>query len=338
MHGQTHFTPPGPNGWELGGETGSLHLVQPLVTAQTPHREPSQLPTHPRPTGEKGLCGLGEQDLPSPTCGGDPGRPMHVDPRVVVADQRWRPGVDPHPHPHLGVCGPLTCGELPLGFDGCGHGGARLGKGEEQPVALGTEYHSIVTLGQTLSHLPVSGEETRVLGADALQEVRRLLDVEEEKRHRARGESGGLGYRHGPTIIRRQGRLFLRPMRRDRSGHAGLNYLSPSRARSSVTPMPADSPRSAKATASRARPEAPSIWPSEKAPEISRVDSVPTGTNPDISVPTATAHSPSAFRTGVRNSTPLATSNAIPATLSPLRPITSPETIERAIACRFALP
>ena len=125
---------------------------------------------------------------PAPCCGHDPGRPVDVDARVVIADQRRGPGVDAHPNLHLRPTRPLCAVESLLGLDGAPDGFAGLGEGREQAIAFAAEYRTAVPIYRSLGDLAVCGEELRIVGPDPFEQTGGSFDVQEQKRDRSAGE------------------------------------------------------------------------------------------------------------------------------------------------------
>ncbi len=197
---ELYLPPPSLQRRELGGETGSLHLEEALVSAQSLHREPAELACAPLAGAKQGLGGVGDQDLAPPTRRHDPGGPMDVDAGVVVPDESRGAGVDPHSHSHLGASGPASFHEGPLDGDRAGNGGRGFREGEEQPVTFCPEHHTTGRRCGLYGECAIGLEQTWILGANLPDQLGRALDVQEQKRDRATGKHRAVGRGH-PAML-----------------------------------------------------------------------------------------------------------------------------------------
>ena len=104
------------------------------------------------------------------------------------------PRVEAHPDPDLGAVRPGLGREVALGIDRGGHAAGHLGEDREDAVALGLLLVPAGRPDRRPDDLAVAGEERRP-GVDRqrLRELRRALDVGEQKGH----GPDGLGARRG---------------------------------------------------------------------------------------------------------------------------------------------
>ena len=113
----------------------------------------------------------------------DPGTAVDIDAHVALVGKERRPRVQTDAHPDW-------AGHQCLGqFSGGGERGGRRRERDEERVALGIDLHAIVTGTRLADDLPVCGKRLGIgLRSQLVQELRRSLDVGEEKRDSARGK------------------------------------------------------------------------------------------------------------------------------------------------------
>ena len=134
---------------------------------------------------------------------GDAGRPMDVEPDVVVAAPAALAGVDPDPDLDDRAVRPIgSCQRLLDGDRGPDRAGRRREDHEER-VALGADLDAILVRDRRPDQLGLPLEQRRVPVAEALEQARRPLDVAEQEGDgagRQLGASGaGLGAGHAPA-------------------------------------------------------------------------------------------------------------------------------------------
>jgi hypothetical protein len=113
----------------------------------------------------------------------DPGTAVDIDAHITFVREERRPRVQTDAHPDRAR---LQC----LGqFGGGGERSGRRRKRDEERIALGIDLHAIVTGTRLSDDLPVCGKRLGVgLRSQLVQELRRPLDVGEEKRDSAGGK------------------------------------------------------------------------------------------------------------------------------------------------------
>ncbi len=121
LGGEVHRDLKGPEWRELVEETVDHDIVEVLGVNEV--LEPvGSLASHRDAVGEIVLDqrtrGVGEDDLPTPSRGGDAGRPVNIEPDVVVATGNPLPGVHADAHPKRAPMWPSLFGEGAL----CRHG------------------------------------------------------------------------------------------------------------------------------------------------------------------------------------------------------------------------
>jgi hypothetical protein len=122
---------------------------------------------------------LREQHLAAVARRGDPSRPVHVQADVILAVRQRLPCVQAHPHLHRAARQCALCSSG--GRDG--RGGAR--ERDEEGVALGVDFDSVMLAPCLAEDAVMLGEHRRVPIAELLQQPRGPLDIGEEERHRA---------------------------------------------------------------------------------------------------------------------------------------------------------
>ncbi len=178
---------------ELAGQTidddlvDRLGLVEVLqaVMPEIADAHPAGESLRSQPAG-----GLGDQDLPPVAGRGDPGRPMDVEPDILVASQSSLARVHPHPDPNGPVARPRVFAQLPLG--GCGRGHRIRGRDEdgEERVAFRSDVDASVIADGFPEDVVVLLQNLRPSLAEGPGQVRRALDVGEQERDGPRRESG----------------------------------------------------------------------------------------------------------------------------------------------------
>jgi hypothetical protein len=142
------------------------------VAQQQPVR---QLRFHQRAGGSR------QQHLAAVGGSGDARRTMHVDPHVAGAAQAPLPGVQAHPHSYRTAWRPALLSESTLSGNRGPHRGAGCAKDGEEGVTLGAHLYARVFRYRRSHDRGVPFQHGRVVGAQALEQARRALDVSEQK-------------------------------------------------------------------------------------------------------------------------------------------------------------
>ncbi len=109
------------------------------MAAQVAHgRSPWQVALGQRPAG------VGQDDLAAMGRPGDAGRPIDVEPDVVVAARDALAAVEPHPHADSDALGPGGRGQRALRLDRRGDGRGSVSKDDQEGVALGAPLGAVV--------------------------------------------------------------------------------------------------------------------------------------------------------------------------------------------------
>src|SRR5207302_9764074 len=110
---------------------------------------------------------------------GDPGGSMHLEPEVVIADQRRLAGVQPNADAHPPAVGPAVLRERLLDCGRAGAGIERAVEDDKVRIALGTELVAVIRL----QRLPLDGvmrqQHLGIAIAELLDQPRRSLDITE---------------------------------------------------------------------------------------------------------------------------------------------------------------
>jgi hypothetical protein len=134
--------------------------------------------------------------------GGDPGRPVHIQPHIVVPAQHPLPGVQAHPHPHRPPRRPVVGGQPPLGGHRRPDRPHRATEGHKERVALGTDLHPPAPRDRPAHDRRVLVPDPRVPVPQLLQQPGGALDVGEQEGDRP-------GRQRRPRPDRRLGRRQL---------------------------------------------------------------------------------------------------------------------------------
>ena len=114
----------------------------------------------------------------------DAGGAVHGHADVVAVDDLGLACVQAHAHSDLAVVGPAVVGEGELGGHRARHSRRRLLEDDEQGVAPRAHFLAAVAAEGGPHELVVSGEEGGIAVAEALEEMRRPLQVREEEGER----------------------------------------------------------------------------------------------------------------------------------------------------------
>ena len=119
---------------------------------------------------------LRDDHLPAVTGGGDPCRAMDVDAHVALVGQQRLARVEAH------ADADRACGERRLTLARGRERIGRPGESDEEGVALSVDLDAAVASEGVAKHAPVLGQCVGVGVAELVQQLRRALDVGEEKR------------------------------------------------------------------------------------------------------------------------------------------------------------
>jgi hypothetical protein len=120
----------------------------------------------------------------------DPRRPDDVEADVAFVADRRLARVEPHPHPHLRAAGPLVSSQCALALDRCRDGIACPLERVEERVALRVHFASAGLGKGCAQDAAMIADNGGVVVAELVEELRRALDVGEQKRDRS-GRVGG---------------------------------------------------------------------------------------------------------------------------------------------------
>ena len=157
--------------------------------------DPAQVPLADREHGyavgqaraEERARRLREEDLPAAADGADAGRAHDVEPDVALLVDRRLAGVQAHPHAHVRLAGPGLRRVRALSLDRGGHRVARAREREEERVALRVDLDPVARSERVADEASVRRQHVAVVVTEALEELRRVLDVGEHEGDRSAG-------------------------------------------------------------------------------------------------------------------------------------------------------
>ena len=164
---------------------------------------------------------LRQKNLPAVPGGGDPRRPVHVEPHVSLVGPERLARMQAHPHTHW------AARQRALRVGSRRHCIGRPRKCNEEGVALRVDLDPLVQPPGVSQRTAVLGKHRRIPVAQLPEQPGRSLDVGEEERHGPGRESGlhlailsPLGPRHHPGRLRPcdPGRAAQSLFRRERVG------------------------------------------------------------------------------------------------------------------------
>ncbi len=167
---------------ELVQTLGSDQILQPVRTELANRGVALQEPA--RVVSERTIC-------PPVGSGGDPRRPVDVDPDVALVRHERLAGVDPHAYPDRAAFERVSC----FCRRGNGAGGSR--KRDEERIALGVHLDTVMPRERLPQDSPVLVEQVGISRPVLLEESGRALDVREEK---GDGAARQLARAHGSII------------------------------------------------------------------------------------------------------------------------------------------
>jgi hypothetical protein len=136
---------------------------------------------------------LREQDLAAAAGGADTRRADDVEAEVALFSDCRLARVEPHPHAHVRVVGPVVLSQRALCVDGAGDRIPRPRERVEERVALRVDLAPAMLL-ERLAHDPaVIPHDVAVPVAELLKQTSRALDVSEKERNGARGKRAHAG-------------------------------------------------------------------------------------------------------------------------------------------------
>lgn len=113
---------------------------------------------------------------------GDPGRTVHVDTDIPIAQAPCLSSVDAHADRYLGSRPPVVVMQLSLRPDRRVDGVRYLGEHDEESIALGADLDGILPDEHLAEDRVMSGEHLAVAFTERLQEPSRTFYVGEEER------------------------------------------------------------------------------------------------------------------------------------------------------------
>ena len=137
-------------------------------------------PAGQRATGER-LRLRREQHLPAVGRGGDPRRPVDVEPDVVVATASTVAGMHPDADLDDGALRPGRGGEGALDRDRCTDGAGGCREDHEERIALGADLHAVPGGDRRPDQLGLPLEQRGVRVPERLEKARGPLDVAEQE-------------------------------------------------------------------------------------------------------------------------------------------------------------
>ena len=130
---------------------------------------------------------LRQQDLPSAPDGADARGSHDVEPDIPLLVHGRLAGVQSDPHADVDLAGPRLRCVCALRLDGRGDGVSRTREHEEEGVALRVDLDPVASRERVTDDPPVRGQHLAVVVAEALEELRRVLDVGEDEGDRSAG-------------------------------------------------------------------------------------------------------------------------------------------------------
>ena len=162
----------------------ALGLVDPPEVPLT-EREHGDALRQTRP--EQRARRLRQQDLPAAPDGADARRSHDVEPDVPLLVHGRLAGVQPDPHADVDLARPRLRCVRALRLDGSGDGISRAREDEEEGVALRVDLDPVASSERVADDPPVRRQHLAVVVAEALEELRRVLDVREDEGDRSAG-------------------------------------------------------------------------------------------------------------------------------------------------------
>ena len=140
---------------------------------------------------------LGEEGLSSVAHGTNASRTYDVETDVSLLVYRGLAGVQSHAHADGLPAGPVRRRVCTLCFDRSCNGVSRAREGEEECVSLGIDLDAVVATERATNDSSVRGQDFGISVAEPLEQLRRVLDVGKDKRHRS-----GRQRRHAAIVLR----------------------------------------------------------------------------------------------------------------------------------------
>ncbi len=124
-------------------------------------------------------------------------RAHDVETDVALLVNRGLAGVQSHAHADDLSAWPVRGRMRTLCFYRRGHGVSCAREGEEECVSLGIDLDAVVGTESATSDSSMRGQDVGILVAEPLEQLRRVLDVGEEERHRPSRQLG-----HAAIVLR----------------------------------------------------------------------------------------------------------------------------------------
>jgi hypothetical protein len=162
------------------------------VSAEVPERDTlGEVVLHHR------TCRIGDQDLPAVARPRDPGRPVNIDPKVVVAPEHPLTRVQAHANPYGTGVGPLALFEGALGGHRRAKGPHRAPECGEERISFGPNHVPVLRVDGRPHDLVVPVLDLAIALTKLLKKTRRSLDVGEHER-----DGSGWGLDHCGSLLR----------------------------------------------------------------------------------------------------------------------------------------
>ena len=162
----------------------ALRLVDPTKVA-LPEREHGNALGQARP--EQRARRLRQQDLSPAPDGADARGSYDVEPDIPLLVHGRFTRVQTDPHADVDLTGPRLRCVRTLRLDSRGDGVSRTGEHEEEGVALRVDLDAVASRERVADDPPVRRQHLAVVVAEALEKLRRVLDVGEDEGDRSAG-------------------------------------------------------------------------------------------------------------------------------------------------------
>ena len=146
---------------------------------------------------DQGARRLGEEGLSSVAHRTNASRAYDVETDVSLLVYRGLAGVQSHAHADGLPVGPVRGRMCALCFDRSRNGISRAREGEEECVSLGIDLDAVVATERATNDSSVRGQDFGIPVAEPLEQLRRVLDVGEDERHRSGRQRG-----HAAIVLR----------------------------------------------------------------------------------------------------------------------------------------